>query len=94
MIHAPGHTRGSCALEMTDRGVLCTGDVLVTLNVATGRRGPRIKPRSFNEDSALALESLTELRDVDADLLLPGHGEPWSGSMTDAVAEAQRVGAS
>jgi hypothetical protein len=40
------------------------------------------------------LASLSELEGVVADLLLPGHGEPWSGSMADAIAEARRVGPS
>jgi glyoxylase-like metal-dependent hydrolase (beta-lactamase superfamily II) len=67
---------------------------MATVNLATGATGPRIMPGSFNEDSAQCLASLSALEDVDADLLLPGHGEPWSGSMSDAVAAARRVGPS
>lgn len=73
---------------------MCCGDTLATVNLVTGQPGPQILPGSFNENSALALESLAEFRGVDADLLLPGHGEPWSGSMADAVANARRIGAS
>lgn len=94
VIHTPGHTIGACSLELGSRDVLCTGDSLVTLNVATGARGPRIKPGSFNEDSAMALESLAELEGSSASVLLPGHGEPWSGSAAPAVAEARQVGPS
>lgn len=94
VIHTPGHTAGSACIELTDRGVLCTGDALVMLNVVTGATGPRIKPGSFNLDSAQALGSLSEIEGVGADIVLPGHGEPWSGSAADAVAEARRIGPS
>lgn len=94
VIHTPGHTAGSACVELTDHQALCVGDALVTLNVVTGARGPRIMPGSFNVDSAQALESLSEIDGVGAEVLLPGHGEPWSGSAADAVAEARRVGPS
>jgi glyoxylase-like metal-dependent hydrolase (beta-lactamase superfamily II) len=94
VIHTPGHTGGSSSIHLTERGVVCSGDAMATVNLATGATGPRIMPGSFNEDSAQCLASLSALEDVDADLLLPGHGEPWSGSMSDAVAAARRVGPS
>ena len=94
VIYTPGHTRGSSCLEMSDRNLLFTGDALVMLNVATGARGPRIKPGSFNENSSLALQSLSEIEGSSAEMILPGHGEPWSGSVADAIAEARAVGPS
>lgn len=94
VIHTPGHTIGSACVEFADRGVLCTGDALVMLNVMTGARGPRIKPSSFNENSAQALSSLSEIQAVAANSLLPGHGEPWTGGIAEAVEEARRVGPS
>jgi glyoxylase-like metal-dependent hydrolase (beta-lactamase superfamily II) len=94
VIHTPGHTIGSCALEVASRSVLFTGDSLVMLNVTTGARGPRIKPGSFNENSDQALDSLGELEGSGAGLILAGHGEPWLGVVADAVAEARRVGPS
>ena len=39
VIHAPGHTAGSCALFLEERSVLFSGDALVTLDVAKGPRG-------------------------------------------------------
>jgi glyoxylase-like metal-dependent hydrolase (beta-lactamase superfamily II) len=94
VIHTPGHTSGSSSVHLAERSVVCSGDALATVSLATGATGPRILPGSFNEDSARCLASLTELEGLAADLLLPGHGEPWSGRMSDAVAEAQRVGVS
>ena len=94
VIHTPGHTSGSSALHLAERAVVCCGDALATVNLATGVTGPRIMPGSFNEDSAQCLASLSALEGVAADLLLPGHGEPWSGSMADAVEAARQVGRS
>ena len=49
-------------------------------------------PGSFNNNSREALESLNELKGIDADILLPGHGEPWHGSIAAAVVLAQQTG--
>ena len=92
VIHTPGHTDGSACLEITDRQVIFSGDALVTLSMVTGERTPRIMPRSFNKNSRQALLSLNELKGSRAELVLPGHGEPWHGSVDAAVALAQRTG--
>lgn len=94
VIHTPGHTEGSCCLLLPDRRVLFTGDALVTLNIATGARGPRIMPGSFNKNSAQSLESLGRLEPVEIDVLLPGHGEPWTNGIAEAVRRARDVGPS
>ena len=94
VVHTPGHTKGSSCIQLESRKALFTGDAMATLNVATGARGPRLMPRSFNESNAQAMESLAEIEGSSADLILPGHGEPWSGRVSDAVAEVRRIGAS
>ena len=78
-VHVPGHSPGSAALLIEDRGVVLTGDTLVTRNPLTGRVGPQITPSGLR--SVAVFESLT------ARILLPGHGEPW----TDGAAEAARL---
>ncbi len=92
VIHTPGHTDGSACLELADRQAVFTGDALVTLSMVTGERTPRIMPRSFNKSSRQALESLNELAGSEAELVLPGHGEPWHGNVAAAVTLAQRTG--
>jgi glyoxylase-like metal-dependent hydrolase (beta-lactamase superfamily II) len=92
VIHAPGHTAGSCALHLPDRDVLLTGDVLATWNVLTGRKGPQIMPGGLNESNARAMESLQRLEGVQAGVLLPGHGEPWRGGTAQALRLAVRAG--
>jgi glyoxylase-like metal-dependent hydrolase (beta-lactamase superfamily II) len=94
VIHTPGHTDGSACIELGERRVLFTGDALVMLHIGTGTRGPRIMPRAFNVSSAKALASLQILSGVDADVLLPGHGEPWRGAVAEAIELATAAGPS
>jgi len=88
VILVPGHTPGSAALEFAGLGALFVGDALATYAVTTGARGPRIAP--FTADEATALASLSRLETSSADLVLPGHGEPWAGGIASAV-DAVRV---
>ena len=44
----------------------------------------------FNENRESAVASLDILQALKADLLLPGHGEPWKGTPAEAVAAARR----
>lgn len=60
----------------------------------TGRTGPRIVAAAATKDTAQALASLDRLREVEADVLLPGHGEPWRGGLADAVRRARAAGRS
>jgi glyoxylase-like metal-dependent hydrolase (beta-lactamase superfamily II) len=87
VVHVPGHTPGSAALLLEGRRVLLSGDVLVTRNPLTGRVGPQIMPSALNRDTPQALRSLGVLDSIPADVLLPGHGEPW----TEGAAEAARL---
>ena len=89
---APGHTPGS-GMFLSDGGVLFTGDVLVTLDPFSGRRGPRTLPAFDNTDHAQALASLDVVADTGATVLLPGHGEPWRGAAADAATAARRASA-
>ena len=77
-----------------NRRVLVTGDVLSTRNPLTGRVGPQIAPAGLNRDSAQALASLDALVSLPADILLPGHGEPWTGNPAEAVRLAKAAGRS
>ncbi|MFQ5967377.1 MAG: MBL fold metallo-hydrolase [Acidimicrobiia bacterium] len=93
-IHLPGHTDGSAGLWFEDRSALCTGDALVTHNPLTGRDGPQVMPAALNQDSDLALRSLDAVASISASVLLPGHGEPWSGDASEAVRQARIAGPS
>ena len=91
VIHTPGHTAGQCALLLPDRGVLLSGDALVTLDPYTGRRGPRLVAPAATADSDLALASLGRLVDCGARIVLPGHGAAWRGGAEAAVVAARRA---
>jgi glyoxylase-like metal-dependent hydrolase (beta-lactamase superfamily II) len=94
VVHAPGHTEGSCAILLEERRALVTGDVLATRNPLTGRRGPQIGPDGLNRDSEQALRSLDALASLPADLVLPGHGEPFGDGIAEAVRLAKAAGRS
>jgi glyoxylase-like metal-dependent hydrolase (beta-lactamase superfamily II) len=92
VIHMPGHTPGSAAYAFDDNGVVCTGDALLTRDLATGRKGIGVSPTGTNDDDAQALASLDRLEGVDA-ILLPGHGEPYLHGVTSALHAARAIGA-
>ena len=85
VIHVPGHTAGSCALLLQQRGVLFSADALVTYDGLTGKPGPTLLPDFVNEDTSLALESLSAIEGLEAGIVLPGHGEPWRDGVREAV---------
>jgi glyoxylase-like metal-dependent hydrolase (beta-lactamase superfamily II) len=91
---APGHTPGSAALLLEDRRVLFSGDVLATRNPLTGRLGPQIMPAALNEDTPEAMRSLDALRGVTADVILPGHGDPYRDGVPAAISAAKAAGRS
>jgi glyoxylase-like metal-dependent hydrolase (beta-lactamase superfamily II) len=75
VLHTPGHTPGHCAFLLEERGVLFSGDALVTLDTASGRTGPQ--SIRWNEDAEQATASYEQLRALPVSVVLPGHGEPW-----------------
>jgi glyoxylase-like metal-dependent hydrolase (beta-lactamase superfamily II) len=94
VIHAPGHTGGSAAILLENRGILFTGDVLCTYNAYTGRTGPQIMPSGLNVDTQQALASLANLNQIKAGMLLPGHGDPWTDGVDEAIRRARTAGPS
>jgi glyoxylase-like metal-dependent hydrolase (beta-lactamase superfamily II) len=93
-VHAPGHTPGCAALLLESRHVLLTGDTLVTRNPLTGRLGPQVMPSGLNQDTPQALKSLDNLAWVTAEVLLPGHGDPFTEGVGEAVRRAKAAGPS
>ncbi|GAC1668839.1 MAG: MBL fold metallo-hydrolase [Candidatus Limnocylindrales bacterium] len=83
VIHVPGHTPGSVALHVPSHDAVFMGDAISTLAVTTGRTGPMIAP--FTADIAQALSSLDRLAGIEASWVLPGHGQPWTGGLGEAI---------
>jgi hypothetical protein len=79
VVHAPGHTAGSCALFVEDRSILFSGDALVTLDVARGphgRAGPQIVRGPHTADADLAVQSLDVLAATNAQQSCPATDNP------------------
>ena len=94
VIHAPGHTAGSCAIFLEAQSALLSGDALVTLDVAKGprgRRGPQVVRGPHSGDIQEAISSLDALAATNARVVLPGHGEPWTRGVKSAVDFARRT---
>jgi glyoxylase-like metal-dependent hydrolase (beta-lactamase superfamily II) len=87
-VPTPGHTSGHCAFHLPDRGVLITGDALITAHPAARVAGPQLCPPMFNHDGAAAVASLQALARLPADVVLPGHGPVYRGSPASAVERA------
>ena len=94
VVPTPGHTSGSVTFVLEDRGVALVGDALCTKNPLTGRDSPQIMPGSFTVDVERALDSLKRIESLPVDVLAPGHGDPWTGGPTSAVARARQLGPS
>ena len=93
VVFTPGHTLGHCALHLSERDAVISGDALVTHDPYTDARGPRLVARAATADVGRALTSLERLAETEAQTLLPGHGEPWTRGAKQAAEEARRAGA-
>jgi len=83
IVLVPGHTPGSATLHVASLGALFVGDALATYAVTSGERGPQVAP--FTADRSAAVASLARIEGLDARLVLPGHGQPWTGGVAEAV---------
>jgi glyoxylase-like metal-dependent hydrolase (beta-lactamase superfamily II) len=84
VLHTPGHTPGSICLHLPARGVLFTGDTLLT-----GWRGGVQGPSPlFALDIQQARASARALAGLDFNVLAPGHGPPIAGK---AGKEVRRI---
>lgn len=85
-----GHTSGHSAFHLPDKGVLVTGDALVTGHPLSPLSGPQLLPPFFAHAPAEAEAALQCLAGVDAEVLIPGHGMPWRGTPAVAAEQARR----
>jgi glyoxylase-like metal-dependent hydrolase (beta-lactamase superfamily II) len=51
-------------------------------------------PAAFDMSTDRCLQSLARIEGIQAELLLPGHGEPWTEGTAAAVARAREAGRS
>ena len=69
-------------------GVLITGDALVTAHPTFNGVGPRLLPADFSHDQHSAINALKAIRELDAEMFVPGHGPAWYGPISDSVDQA------
>ena len=93
VVFTPGHTDGHCALHLPAADAIITADALVTLDPYTARRGPRLVARAATADVAANLDSLEAIQATGAQVVLPGHGEPFRSGVAAAVRMARAAGA-
>ncbi|WP_083750606.1 MBL fold metallo-hydrolase [Kribbella sp. ALI-6-A] len=87
-----GHTSGHTAYYLPSVGAVITGDSLVTGHPIAATTGPQLLPAMFHHtDRTTLLATLSTLEDLDADLLLPGHGPLHRGPIRAAVAGARHA---
>ena len=82
VLHTPGHTPGSIVLHLEERGVLFTGDILLS----DGKRFTRPIPfpgTNFKEYR----RSVERLARMEFDVACVGHGRPLMGDATSKVHE-------
>ena len=89
VIPTPGHTGGHHSLALEQRGVLFSGDAMASFDYVSGSRGVGL--HRLNDDRETALSSLARLDPIDAEVVLFGHGEPWTGGLPRALEIARET---
>jgi glyoxylase-like metal-dependent hydrolase (beta-lactamase superfamily II) len=84
VVHAPGHTPGSIALLLRERGVLFAGDAFMNV------MGLRLAPAMSTHDVAEARRTVKRLAGMEFDVALPGHGAPVVGRASEKLAALAR----
>jgi glyoxylase-like metal-dependent hydrolase (beta-lactamase superfamily II) len=87
IIETPGHTAGHCSVLLPNLGLLLTGDAMVNFDYASGKVG--IGLHRFNEDLERAQASLEQFAGLEAEMVLFGHGDPWTGGVNSAIERAR-----
>jgi glyoxylase-like metal-dependent hydrolase (beta-lactamase superfamily II) len=89
VLHTPGHSAGQVAFYIPARASLLSGDTLSTRNMLTGQYGqPQLLGASLNANHRQARASLERLKELGTITLLPGHGQPWTGDLHEAIKAA------
>ena len=87
-VATPGHTSGHTSYLLPDVGVVVTGDALVSGHPTLHGLGPRLLPPYFTHDQNSAIRSLQTLKEIEADMFIPGHGPAWYGPLRQSVDQA------
>lgn len=75
VIWTPGHSSGHICLYEPEKKILLSGDHIlprITPNIS-------VHPQSIENPLGHYIKSLQEMRQLDAELILPGHDQPFTG---------------
>lgn len=84
-----GHTPGHTVFHLPERGVLISGDALVTGHPTSRVAGPQLLVPWFDDDRARTVAALDLIGGLEGDVLLPGHGDVHHGSVAGAARQAR-----
>lgn len=85
VLHTPGHTKGHISYFRESDGVLISGDALLNIIPFTQRNGLSIPAPLFNWNDARVFKSARRLTELNANMLLPGHGPPVTEQTADRI---------
>jgi glyoxylase-like metal-dependent hydrolase (beta-lactamase superfamily II) len=81
----PGHTPGNVAILLPEAGAIAVGDSFVSGHPLSRTAGPQMLHPMFHTDPAQALAATHRLDEIDASVVLPGHGAALRKSLADAL---------
>jgi glyoxylase-like metal-dependent hydrolase (beta-lactamase superfamily II) len=88
-VYTPGHTDGHCAFHLPERGVVISGDGLVSGHPTSRVKGPQLLPDMFHHERARAVASLDVFAELEGEVLLPGHGPVHRCPVREAALQAR-----
>lgn len=85
-VPTPGHTPGHTSYLLPRAGAVATGDAVVTGHPTSGRAGVQLLHPMFHHQPELVSTSLSALAEVNATVILPGHGPAMEGPLSALLA--------
>ncbi|MCP1413143.1 MBL fold metallo-hydrolase [Paenarthrobacter sp. A20] len=86
----PGHTPGNVALLLPTAQAIAVGDSFVSGHPISPMSGPQMLHRMYHSDPAAALGATHRLDDVDASVVLPGHGPALNMPLAEALSALRK----
>ncbi|WP_159697702.1 MBL fold metallo-hydrolase [Arthrobacter sp. 18067] len=86
----PGHTPGNVALLLPTARAIAVGDSFVSGHPISPMSGPQMLHRMYHSDPAAALGATHRLDDVDASVVLPGHGPALNMPLAEALSALRK----
>lgn len=82
----PGHTPGNVSVLLPEARAIAVGDSFVSGHPLSRTAGPQMLHPMFHTNPAQALAATRRLDEIDASVVLPGHGSALRMSLADALA--------